>query len=571
LNANYNFDAITESGSSLTPISEAGIQGLQNLGNSCYMNSVVQMLFSGCVPELVARYGYPAQREEYTPMNDSMVQVSPTHAPLDIICQTSKLCRALTSGEFAPPLNENSAVLDPKYRIAPRMFKNVIGRDHVDFRTGQQQDAAQYLQFLLEKLDRAELGSNGRIPSKGTETSPKSSSLFAFQITSRRLCTLDHRVKYVTNAQETMWSLRIPLDSSAMVEPDEKRQRSNNNESNKDTSVPSSKIPTVTFQACVDAWSDSHTISDVRWDHIGYNVVGPATETLKFKNFPRYMIIRLQRYELGQDWTPRKLEVNVDIPEFIDLNHLKSRGPQDGESIIPDIEENLHTAVNASQISIIDESAVSQLQEMGFSENGCRRALKVVGGSDIEAAMNWIFEHSMDPDFNERLPETDAPRSAGASLNLLVDEMAVTSLVETLGCFTADQVRVALAECAGRPDRAADWLFSHMDNLDSAIASAIGKETSASRKSTTHGATDYVSDHSNMIEDCDGKYAMIGIVSHIGKNTNSGHYVAHLKKHDRWVIFNDEKTSLSETPPLPHAYLYLFQRVDSIENPNRNY
>jgi ubiquitin carboxyl-terminal hydrolase 5/13 len=73
------------------------------------------------------------------------------------------------------------------------------------------------------------------------------------------------------------------------------------------------------------------------------------------------------------------------------------------------------------------------------------------------------------------------------------------------------------------------------------------------------------------LEDGEGKYKLVGLVSHIGKNTGSGHYVAHLKKDDKWVIFNDEKVALSETPPTQHAYLYLFQRIDSIGSPNPNY
>jgi len=73
------------------------------------------------------------------------------------------------------------------------------------------------------------------------------------------------------------------------------------------------------------------------------------------------------------------------------------------------------------------------------------------------------------------------------------------------------------------------------------------------------------------LEDGEGKYKLVGLVSHIGKNTGSGHYVAHLKKDDKWVIFNDEKVALSEHPPKPHAYLYLFQRIDSIGAPNPSY
>ena len=73
------------------------------------------------------------------------------------------------------------------------------------------------------------------------------------------------------------------------------------------------------------------------------------------------------------------------------------------------------------------------------------------------------------------------------------------------------------------------------------------------------------------LEDGDGKYNLIGLISHIGKNTGSGHYVAHLKKDGKWVIFNDEKVALSEHPPIRHAYMYLFQRSDTLGAPHPKY
>lgn len=145
-----------------------------------------------------------------------------------------------------------------------------------------------------------------------------------------------------------------------------------------------------------------------------------------------------------------------------------------------------------------------------------------------------------------------------------VDEAVVQSLVENLGAFTADQVRAALQHTNGAADRAADWLFSHMDDLDEAMASinpgaASGTETSRSEKAPLEDAAQ-------------GIYKLQGMISHIGKNTGSGHYVAHLKdKEGRWVIFNDEKVALSSKPPIEHAYLYLFQRMDTIGSPLSNF
>ncbi len=563
LNATYAFDAITESGSRLVPVSGPGLQGLQNLGNSCYINSTVQMLFSGTIPELSNRYG-AGKDGDIT--SNPLLKVVPTNAPNDILCQSVKLASALTSGTFAAPVvtesvdDSSPSSNDPKYRLPPRMFKHVIGSDHVDFCTGQQQDAAQYVQHLLEKLDKAE-GAADRMVNKydSSQPAPKTSSLFAFKIMSRLVCSVDNKVKYNENQPETILSLRIPMPADNSIDisnpPDVKRPKTDNEEKEE------KEIPTVSFKACLDAWSATHTIDGLRWSHLSNNVAS-ASEVNRFVNFPRYLLVQLQRYELGPDWIPRKLEVDIDMPEEIDLNHLKSLGPQESEDVVTDDSNddatNAAAAAAASQPNI-DEAAIAQLMDMGFSMNGCKRALLAVGGSSVESAMNWIFEHNTDPDFNDPIPDGSATT---ASNDAGVDEAIVSSLVANLGCFTAEQVRAALKECVGQADRAADWLFSHMDDLDGAIAALQNKQSDSKGSNSSTSV---------QVEDGDGKYNLVGMVSHIGKNTGSGHYVAHLKKDCKWVIFNDEKVALSEAPPKRHAYMYLFQRMDCTDDPNKSF
>lgn len=83
------------------------------------------------------------------------------------------------------------------------------------------------------------------------------------------------------------------------------------------------------------------------------------------------------------------------------------------------------------------------------------------------------------------------------------------------------------------PHSAADWLFSHAEDLDAAVAQVQGSASSNTTSSTAGVRAD----------DGEGKYSLVGIISHLGKSTDHGHYVCHLKKDGQWVLFNDEKVS----------------------------
>jgi len=365
------------------------------------MNSVFQLLLSGTVPELAKRYGVAASGD--ITQHPFLRTVAATVAPTDVLCQSSKLACALTSGVFAKPVDDNSdkdASTDPKYRLAPRMMKHCIGKDHVDFRTAQQQDSAQFLQYYLERLDRAEMGATATVAKEHlrSDTLHTASHLFSFKTTARIACSADGKIKYKDSAPETIWSLRIPMDKAKLSEdvtsPEQKKLKPAE-EKTGETKDETKPVPCIALTTCLDEWAADTVIDDLRWPHLG-NAVYTATQTVRLSNFPRYLIVQVQRYELGPDWTPIKLEVNLEVPEDLDLTKFKSRGPQDGETLVPDEDDSKTKSSSFSAPSaVIDEAALSQLMDMGFSLNSCKRALTAVGGNNVEAAMGWVFEHNV--------------------------------------------------------------------------------------------------------------------------------------------------------------------------------
>lgn len=59
------------------------------------------------------------------------------------------------------------------------------------------------------------------------------------------------------------------------------------------------------------------------------------------------------------------------------------------------------------------------------------------------------------------------------------------------------------------------------------------------------------------------EYQLFAFISHMGTSTMCGHYVCHIKKEGRWVIYNDQKVCASEKPPKDLGYIYFYQRVVS--------
>jgi ubiquitin carboxyl-terminal hydrolase 5/13 len=110
----------------------------------------------------------------------------------------------------------------------------------------------------------------------------------------------------------------------------------------------------------------------------------------------------------------------------------------------------------------------------------------------------------------------------------------------------------ALQATNGDLERAADWIFSHMDDLAHEEAPPVAPAAAAAPAAPA----------AETLSDGPGRYRLVAFVTHLGSSTASGHYVAHVRKGGQWVLYNDTKVARSETPPSDLGYLYVYARAD---------
>ena len=83
---------------------------------------------------------------------------------------------------------------------------------------------------------------------------------------------------------------------------------------------------------------------------------------------------------------------------------LASSSPRRTAVLGPPLEADVEQG-ESNAVDNINRSSLELLVEMGFTTNASQKALRAVGGLDTEAALNWIFEHQDDPDFDDDGPE----------------------------------------------------------------------------------------------------------------------------------------------------------------------
>ncbi|MCJ1267548.1 hypothetical protein MMC22_007433, partial [Lobaria immixta] len=515
-NLRWEFSMTTDDGKEMKPLFGEGFTGLKNLGNSCYLASVLQCLFS--IPVFRHRYYHP---HDSPPSSQTPAE--------DLETQLRKLADGLISGRYSHPdsdviVSEYSPEAPHQKGLAPAMLKHLIGRGHEEFSTMRQQDAFELLLHLLKLITRS--------PHPAPFQDPV--EVFRFVMEQRLQCMTCQKVRYRTDEQDNI-SIPVPIRRKLHVvngDPGQEKQKD--------------EFEPVTLKECLDIFTGAEIV-ELTCPSCG-SKDGFSKRSL-FKTFPAVLAVNARRFEIV-NWVPTKIDVPVVVGDGgFDMDIYKSEGLQNGEELLPEGTET------SSPQFVPNEGALSQLEAMGFPRVRCEKALHATGNSDSEAAMNWLFSHMEDPDI-------DTPLNLGGGGG---EQTGGTSIdpesIEMLGAMgiSAPQARKALKETGGDVTRALDWVFSHPDDQgdfgndepgsgDAAPVAAVGEKPLAGSA------------------DVPARFRLQSIVCHKGASIHAGHYVAFIRKEipkegKAWVLFNDEKVVKAEgdvEEMKKFAYVYFF-------------
>uniref|UniRef100_A0A8C0H4G0 Ubiquitin carboxyl-terminal hydrolase n=1 Tax=Chelonoidis abingdonii TaxID=106734 RepID=A0A8C0H4G0_CHEAB len=423
--------------------------------------------------------------------------------------------------------------------IAPRMFKSLIGKGHPEFSTNRQQDAQEFFLHFINMVER------------NCRSSENPNEVFRFLVEEKLKCLATEKVKYT---QRVDYIMQLPVPMDAALNKDElleyeERKRQAEEEKQPLPELVRAKVP---FSSCLEAYGAPEQVDDF-WS-TALQAKSVALKTTRFASFPDYLVIQIKKFTFGLDWVPKKLDVSIEMPEELDISALQGTGLQAGEEEMPDIAPPLVTPDEPKGTPMLDESVIIQLVEMGFPMDACRKAVYYTGNSGAEAAMNWIMSHMDDPDFANPLVLSG---SSGPGSTIICPDPPSEDSVATIVSmgFSRDQAMKALRATSNSLERAVDWIFSHIDDLDAEAAMDISEGRSAAESISESVPV------GPKVRDGPGKYQLFAFISHMGTSTMCGHYVCHIKKDGRWVIYNDQKVCASEKPPKDLGYIYFYQRI----------
>mmetsp|Transcript_41336 Transcript_41336/g.107019 ORF Transcript_41336/g.107019 Transcript_41336/m.107019 type:complete len:466 (+) Transcript_41336:480-1877(+) len=373
-NLALDLSRIEEKGENLVPLFGPGFTGIENIGNSCYLASTMQVLFS--IDSFAQQFGSEADvKRMYQSIQDPFD---------DATYQLTRLCVGLRSGRYAvrsrpaegASAEEVQSAQNSQDGILPRLFKNCIGRNHEEFSSGRQQDAAEYYQHVLDIVKR-EAKKRGIVDP---------SSVLRFTVVDRLQDIASGMVRY-SEKEENCLSVSIPLDRAINKAEVEAFKVMEAEKTAKGEKVNSDEIvrPRIPLADCLAATFGDSIVDDFKSPITGQT--GHAQVSMKMGTFPNMLVLQMRRFYFSETWQPKKLDCEVEVPDELTIEAYRGSAQlKEGEVALPD----------GPQVQA-DAGVVAAIVDMGFPPNQAQKAALKTNNSGVEAAMNWLMEHMGDP------------------------------------------------------------------------------------------------------------------------------------------------------------------------------
>lgn len=568
------WSVIQEEGKNLEPIGGPGFTGLINLGNSCYMNSVLQVLLS--LSEFQDRYT-PA--EIIYGACDCIGQFN---------FQMAKLAYGVLTGKYSnikkPKLDDDVhddddqtllKIPDQQSGIAPRTFKHFVCGLNRNFATKRQQDAHEFFLYLTDLI---QCNSDKNLPPNVTfnQNIHDPSKCFEVVIEDRIQCLTSNKVKYTQRAESCI-SLDVDTRLASNYEEAEKYRKAIED---KVQPAPSEVVrPIISLAALIDGFAKPEIIENFYSAAILQHTM--AEKFGRIAKYPRVLVFQIKKFQCGENWVPKKLDVFLDVPDILDLEAYMAKGMQADEEQIPETSSGGLTddSYEQRQQQHTYHQATGPSSDLGSSSSNSnsdipqqaaeRGSTPPASGSATASGSASASASAPGPASAPGLASGSAPGPGPASSeSVLGSGIEPTSeaiaMLASMGIDTSQAI-IALKMTNNDPQRAIEYIFDPESYVPAPISG--GRVESCASNATNRSS----SRHANLNLQCepvkpdeDPKlYQLKAFISHMGPSTISGHYVCHIRREGKWYIYNDEKVAISENPPRQFGYLYFYERIST--------